>query len=334
MGTLTPEAARGNGIAEEMPGTRNIGHPDDILFDNRPLFDRPGDHFLPREDRGVALQQHRAFEHLLSLFHDDQHHWALTGEHAMKPRQTIAYLVVKFCLKNHTPLAELLDAITKLGGEVSDPALLGSRKSDKKAIVNLLSLDDEVLWQLYMQLPARLVKGRPEKPRMPVDPMAPKKKQKRRIGFDGKLQVPKKAKPAPAQGGNPSTTYRQVCWACCDICDKWRRVPGSEADLSDTWRCIDHPSGCITCETPEENVEEDEKWNGEIAGVPQPTAEELAEAEMLGEESDSESAQASTSEMPASQGPSEEGVGDDEDEDDHADGIDDADLWGNEDDEY
>ena len=121
-----------------------------------------------------------------------------------------------------------------------------------------------------------------------------------------------------------------MCWACCDLCNKWRRVPGKEADLPDRWACCDHPSGCITCETPEEQLDEDEQWDGKVAGVQALSAEQLAEAEMYGEESDSESVYASTSKMPASQGPSEEGVEDNEDN--YGDAIDDDELWGDEND--
>ena len=308
-----------------MPTTKKIEHPDDVLFDNAPLFDH-----LPRKDRPMALQQHRFFEKLLREQPDDRLHFSLTGEHVLKPRQTIAHLVVKYCHKHHVPLGDLLTSITKAGGDVAAPALLKSRKSDQKGIVNLLCLENEVLWQVYLSLPNEF--KTPVKTKMPIDPTAPRK-QKRRVKFDGTVVMPKRPKLAPAEAAEPQPVFRDVCWACCDLCDKWRRVPGSEADLPDRWVCGDHPSGCLTCETPEEEMEEEEKWDGETAGRTEPTTEQLAEMEMHGNESDSGSAQASTSEMPASQGPSEEGMGDDDDKDEHEDAVDDAELWGD-DDEY
>lgn len=313
-----------------MSATRKNEHPNDILFDNAPLFDK-----LKRKDRPMALQQHRFFEKLLRQQPDDRLHFSLTGEHVLKPRQTIAHLIGKYCHKHHMPLADLLSSIAKAGGDIASPALLKSRKSDKKGIVNLLSLEDDALWTLYINLPREF--KTPVKPKMPIDPMAPRK-QKRRVKFDGTVVMPKRPKLAPAQAAAPQPVFQDVCWACCDLCEKWRRVPCKEADLPDRWACCDHPSGCFTCETAEEEMDEEEQWDGKTAGRPEPTAEELAEMEMCSEESDSESAQASTLEMSASQGPSEEGMGDDDDKDEHdfgeADAVDDADLWGDDDDEY
>ena len=85
--------------------------------------------------------------------------------------------------------------------------------------------------------------------------------------------MPKRVKPAPAEPGvtqpitreptkRPESAFEtvQVCWVMCDKCEKWRRIPGKEEDLPDYWVCTDHPAGNITCATPEEEMDEDEKY--------------------------------------------------------------------------
>ena len=78
-------------------------------------------------------------------------------------------------------------------------------------------------------------------------------------------------------------------------------------------------------------MEDEEKWDGDVKGHPEPTAEQLAEMEMYGEDSDSETTEASTS-----QATRQEGVSNDDDKEEHdygeEDAVDDADLWGDEDD--
>ena len=53
-------------------------------------------------------------------------------------------------------------------------------------------------------------------------------------------------------------------WACCDTCDKWRRLPDGpryEANsLPDKWTCEMHPDKW-TCSHPEESMDLDEEWD-------------------------------------------------------------------------
>ena len=53
-------------------------------------------------------------------------------------------------------------------------------------------------------------------------------------------------------------------WACCDVCDKWRRLPDGpryEANsLPDKWTCEMHPDKW-TCSHPEESMDFDEEWD-------------------------------------------------------------------------
>ena len=53
-------------------------------------------------------------------------------------------------------------------------------------------------------------------------------------------------------------------WACCDVCDKWRRLPdGSRYEansLPDKWTCEMHPDKW-TCSHPEESMDFDEEWD-------------------------------------------------------------------------
>ena len=88
--------------------------------------------------------------------------------------------------------------------------------------------------------------------------------------------------------------FDNVCWVCCDLCEKWRRIPGKQADLPDRWACIDHPDN-ITCDTPEEEMEVDEKWDGETHGREGELCEEASteegdsqvdDSELWGEEDD------------------------------------------------
>ena len=295
----------------------------DIVFDNVPSFDH-----LAKKDRKRALAQHRDWEGGLLTEPDGTLHYSLSGRScgAGLPRQTAAHLIVKYCHRWHTSLNDLLGSITKANGNISDPNLMKSRAGDCTAVVNLLALDNETLWRLYCSIPVDC--RPPERPKIERDPNAPPRKLKRRIRFDGTIVMPKRHKPAPAVPV-PFVREVQVCWACCDICEKWRRIPGKEENLPDRWACIDHPAGDVTCETPQEDMDQDEKWDGEMHGRPEPTPEELAEMAAGEESSESDdesdvpsSAQGSTS-HPASQGPSEEGMESDDDA-----GVDECDLWG------
>lgn len=47
-------------------------------------------------------------------------------------------------------------------------------------------------------------------------------------------------------------------WVCCDLCQKWRRLPDSDpALLPERWTCVTHPWG-VSCEDAEDLMDEDE----------------------------------------------------------------------------
>ena len=241
--------------------TERAARASNVLFNNVPSFDH-----LPAAKRKLALQTHRGFEALMSDTPDGILHYAVTPPHGYGvPRQQLAHLIVKYCQRWHTHLNELLDSITKANGDISDAALLRSRPSDHKAIVNLLALPDDVLWRVYCEIPVDC--RPPERPKIERDPNAPPPKKKRRVRMDGTIIMPKRPAPAPAPELAPvlAPVFSDVCWVCCDLCKKWRRIPGKQEDLPDRWACIDHPDK-ITCDTPEEAMEDDEKWDGATHG--------------------------------------------------------------------
>eukprot|EP00966_Prymnesium_polylepis_P217855 5041975-Prymnesium_polylepis.1 len=52
-------------------------------------------------------------------------------------------------------------------------------------------------------------------------------------------------------------------WACCDRCEKWRRLPSGDEyateNLPDQWFCELNPGECNSCDTPEERMGKGEK---------------------------------------------------------------------------
>ena len=135
--------------------------------------------------------------------------------------------------------------------------------SSKATVVNLLALDDETLWRLYVDIPEQCRPKEKPKVHRPLVGAALKNK-KRRIRFDGTIIMPKRPKPEapPVVPVEQPPVFSEVCWVCCDLCSKWRRIPGNEDDLPERWACIDHPLGNVTCETPEEQMDADEMWDG------------------------------------------------------------------------
>ena len=69
----------------------------------------------------------------------------------------------------------------------------------------------------------------------------------------------------------PSDPADPVLWVQCVACDKWRRLPAStdESGLPEPWTCAQHPvgPGRMSCETPEEAMEEEEDLVNEPEAV-------------------------------------------------------------------
>jgi hypothetical protein len=260
-----------------------------ISFDNSPDVTH-----LPADDREAALVQHRLFEGLLLAQPDGVLHRAVAPPHIYGlPRQTLAHLIVKYTHRRRVALDDLLASVTQAGG---DPALPGFVVDQT---VNLLALDDDALYKLYMLIPSV---NRPPKRAKPVRHDV-ERRRRRRVRFDGTVVL---TRPRP----KPAPVFRPARWVACDSCGKWRRLLG-QGELPTSWTCGDHPDG-ITCDTPVEAMEEDEQWDGATEGATEGAAA-----------TDSEPSQEPSLE------PSEMGEGEGEDEGDDDD-VDDVDLWGDE----
>ena len=239
----------------------------DILFKNMPSFAH-----VPHAKRKRCQELHVMWESELAATSTATLHYSLTGKASKygMPRQTVAYLIAEYCRKRHVAHETLVQSITKANGDVDDPGLISAREGDNKPVFNLHKLSDETMWRVYCSIP---VDARPaERPAgRPAAPPQQRKDRRRKSGrrdADGNLIRKKEAPPAAPVPQAPVIVEDDIVWACCDGCDKWRRVPGvsSESDLPSPWYCEMHPGG-ITCDTCEDAMDADEKWTGESTGV-------------------------------------------------------------------
>ena len=64
------------------------------------------------------------------------------------------------------------------------------------------------------------------------------------------------------EGGEEDDDGAQFNWACCDRCEKWRRLPPGEEyeadNLPEQWFCEMNPGTRNTCDHPEERMGKDE----------------------------------------------------------------------------
>jgi hypothetical protein len=72
--------------------------------------------------------------------------------------------------------------------------------------------------------------------------------------------------PAHQQGAHPPPQRSpivevEVFWACCDNCSKWRRVPAKPE--GECWSCS---AILVSCDHPEDAMDDDEKWSGDVRG--------------------------------------------------------------------
>lgn len=238
-----------------------------IQFDNLPNLAHvaPGDRFQ-------ALRAYRDWQECLDAMPVSELHWQLTGGFPDGfQRTTCASLIAKFYNNQKLTYALLFDDLTASAGEaiLSTPGLITNQKNGGYATVNLLTLTDEVLWKLYINAPAHLRQA--ERPVRPKEERAPKERKPRK-GQGTKL----KFKRGKSGDFTAQVTYEQAVWACCDQCEKWRRIFGTTEGegLPAKWYCSMHPDGDITCETPEEAMDAEEKWDGEVAEVQSPQSAE------------------------------------------------------------
>lgn len=234
-----------------------------IHFDNLPNLAHvaPGNRFQ-------ALRAYRDWEECVDAMPTSELHWQLTGAFPNGfQRTTCASLIAKFYNNQKLTYALLFDDLQASAGEaiLSTPGLITNQKNGGRATINLLTLTDAVLWQLYINAPAHL--------RQAERPVRPKEARTERVPKERKLRKGQGTKLKFKRGNlgdfTAQVTYEQTVWACCDQCEKWRRIFGtSEGEgLPAKWYCSMHPDGDVTCETPEEALEAEEKWDGEVAEV-------------------------------------------------------------------
>jgi hypothetical protein len=252
----------------------------DIVFNSMPTFEH-----VDFRLRHRAQEQHTMWINELKNQPVSVLHYSLTGKLTKMPRQTVCYLIEDYCLKTHVSHETLNMSITQAGGDISVAGLVSSRRSDNAAVYNLHTLGDDALWRVYCSIPDQHRPAERPKP-LPRAPRPPKVKR------GGNMRA--RAAAAAAAAG-PVTVEEDIVWACCDKCDRWRRVPdvATEEDLPSPWFCTMHP-GCITCDTPEEQMDADEKWSGDTNGVKaehtemaetaEPSASESSESEDESEE--------------------------------------------------
>lgn len=190
--------------------------------------------------RRRALEQHEQWEALLAdTPRHDLHRSICVRKDGSIPRETTCWLIKEYCSHQKVYHDTLLECITKANGNVNDPKLT-TKNGLGVSYVNLFSLDNATLWRVYQQIP---VHQRETKAPVPVDG-----------GLAGSIH----ATPLPAA---PPVEDEEVFWACCDACSKWRRVLAEPS--GDHWECS---AILLSCDEPEEEMEEGERWEGEVKG--------------------------------------------------------------------
>ena len=194
------------------------------------------------------------------------------------PRQTVAWLVEEYCKSQKVQYETLFACITACNGNIEDPKLITNDEAGT-LFINLLSMDNPTLFRVYNQIPEhqRNVNPPPERPH-------------------------KNPRPTPQRSLlEPPPVELEVFWACCDLCSKWRRVP-TEPKEDELWECS---AILVSCDTPEEIMDQDEKWEGEVRGEQRSSAvvsavaseapvsdpesgDDVASIDLFGEESDGE----------------------------------------------
>jgi hypothetical protein len=231
---------------------------DKIAFDNVPDLS----HLPAGAIRKNALKQHRQWEDQLSDTPMATLHYQLSGKFTNGlHRQTLAYVTAKYCTKNIVSFESLMTSVEDAGGLTSTSGLVTTRREDLKPVVNLLALPNNVLWEVYCSIPDH--RRQAEKPpRPPRSPRPSDLKVRRTIGKKKKRFVPKAIHLASA-----TPIEETFVWVCCDACAKWRRLFNTtENVIPETWQCSDHPSD-VRCIDPEEEMEDGEKWDGELRGA-------------------------------------------------------------------
>lgn len=229
---------------------------------------------VKRQDRERAMLCFRMQESVQQDTPEAVLHYTLTGRVPQLPRQLVAYLLQRYCVKHRIQHTHFLEALKQHAGDqvLSIKGLVGKRdKQGCRKPFNLLRLSDDVLWNMYLAVPIEL--RPPERPKK--EPTAPVEKKIKKPRASRKacagMRAPRtstgKFKIARGNDGELHVQMEQAMWACCDKCNKWRRLYNTtEDELSAKWQCSDHPDG-LTCNDPEDAMDLDEQWDGAVAEV-------------------------------------------------------------------
>lgn len=218
-----------------------------IVFNNFPSFQ-----LCKPQDRPDAAKAYRIHDDIIRGMPAGVLHRQIAGvqEGSPLPRHATTILVEAYCNRSNVSIDTLKESITRCNGVVGLPGLFSRRQTDDKEVVNLCKLDDETLYRLYCTIPET------HRPicahKLPIE--------------ETRGRPPKKQK-AKALGKLAPEVIEAFVWVCCDKCEKWRRLFNTtESEVPQSWQCIDHPDE-INCETSEDAMDEDEKWDGEVRGT-------------------------------------------------------------------
>lgn len=208
--------------------------------------------------RKRVLEQHHQWSSLLAEQpREALHRSCYVHRDGTIPRQTAAWLVEEYCKKQKVEYQTMFDCITASNGDLEDPKLIANDDAGN-AYINLLALDAPTLWRVYQQIPEdhRQAHPPPEPP-----PQAPRPVGRPRKHFCRQPPPRTLLEPPPPPPEPPPIVEVEVFWACCDKCSKWRRVPAEPE--GDYWECS---AILISCDQPEDGMDEDEKWTGDVKG--------------------------------------------------------------------
>jgi hypothetical protein len=230
-----------------------------IEFDNVPDLSHVG----AGARRATALKQYRQWEDQLAKTPMSTLHYQLTGKFPYGlHRETVAFVTAKYCTKNTVSFESLMTSVQEAGGQPNIKGLVTTRRSDLKPVVNLLALPDNVLWGVYCSIPDHHRQA--EKP--PKPPRSPRPSDLKARCTIGKKKKPRFA-PKAIHLAEATPVEEMFVWVCCDACSKWRRLFNTtEDEVPDKWHCSSHPDD-LRCDDPEDEMEDGEKWDGEMRGA-------------------------------------------------------------------
>lgn len=241
----------------------------DICFDNVPCLKH-----LAVAHRSDALRQYRTFEEEMRETPVGLLHNAVSGENTEPRRWQLAFLIAKFCLDTHFSYEQLFECLKSCGG----PEVLGTKglintnvTTSGKAVINLLTMIDIVLLNVYYTIPSH--QREVEKPKAPptlkIKLTITKKKRRKRSQF---AEAEKKHRPKPRVVRELVPKEETFVWVECERCAKWRRLFGhTEEDVPEKWICAMNPQK-MTCADPEDIMAEDEQWDGEVKDLSNPVS--------------------------------------------------------------